>query len=136
VSSIISRFLFRSKTAGNYTRFLLNKQHDVLVTKIGVLNDDYIIETNRRYGVYDEYKFKFKNFSLIKDITKSGRLTWNQYEIYLRDNGYEIHILFTVYLKSSEKSRKINLTDLIIFAEDIEIETITHEPEEYCTEFL
>ena len=113
----------------------LSRQHDAHIKKIGALNGDYIIETGQRYAGYAEYTITFKNASIIQDIEKSGLLSWSSYEIYLQNGGYEVHILFHVYYNSFEKDMEHHLTDLIVFAEDIEVETVTHELERY-TEFL
>ena len=110
----------------------LLSQHEARVRKIGFLNGDYIIHTKRQNV---EYIFKFKNASVLQDIEKTGHLSWDYNEIYLRDNGYEIHILFIVS-SQSDKRREIILTDAIIFAKAIDIEIIEKEPEEYYTEFI
>ena len=117
----------------------LSRQHEARIKKIGMLNGDYIIETKLGYSVhagYTEYTFKFKNASVLQDMAVKGDcLMWDYTEIYLRDGGYEVHILFHVWFSPWERNQGITLTDVIIFAEDIEVEAVTHEPESY-TEFL
>ena len=117
----------------------LTKQHEARIKKIGMLkNGDYIIETYHSYVIQNrtEYTIIFKNASVLQDITIKGDcLIWDYNEIYLRDGGYEIHILFHVWFNSPEKNQDIILTDMIIFAEDIEIETFTYKMDSY-TEFL
>ena len=111
----------------------LNRQHDAHVKRIGAWKDDYIIETE--YGRRD-HLFTFKNADIIRDIEKIGCLTWLYEEIYLREGGYEVHVLFDASRFDRLIERKqIVLTDAIIYAEDIEVAITTHELE-YHTEFL
>lgn len=113
----------------------LSSQHDAHIKRIGLLNGDYIIETERLHGKRRQDIFTFKNTSVHQDIVKSGRLIWIYNEIYLQDGKYEVHILFLVYSESWNNKQEIPLTDLIIYAEDIEVETLTPESQ-YYTEFI
>jgi len=101
----------------------LSRQHDAEINKIGFVKKDFIIKTEQYDG---KYLFTFKNAKVQKNIVKMGYLTWVYEEIYLKDDGYQVHILFHNHNPSLslEKKRKIILSDVIIFAKDIHIENV------------
>jgi len=111
----------------------LSKQNESHIKRIGALNGDYIIETHTRDR---DYIFTFRNASLRQDITKADYLTWIYSEIYVQDGGYETHILFHALFNPPEQNQMISLTDVIIYAEAVNIEIIENEPVKFYTEFL